>query len=140
MRKIVTSLAFLALLIPGIGRAEGLGIAFVDAPEMGSGTCTGRDATEAFARARKQCQDQGGTAAECRDVAYCEPAGWSVDLFKQNREGFHWHAVHCGLASREDALALSRTLCDTKAHPDFAECAAVRLLDENGLPRDIPAE
>ena len=57
------------------------GIAFVQAPEMSSGVCTGKDAAAAFDCARKQCVDGGGTDEDCLEQAFCFPARFSVDGF-----------------------------------------------------------
>ena len=66
------------------------GIAFVYAPEMGSGVCTGGTPEKAFACAREKCIREGGNMPACKRIAWCFPARWSVDVFLQNADGFHW--------------------------------------------------
>ncbi|MBB4066730.1 hypothetical protein [Gellertiella hungarica] len=140
MRKIVTTLAMMAAFMASPALAERKGIAFVEAPEMSSGMCTGANREEAFGCARKQCIDNGGTDADCIDTTYCFPAFWSVDVFKQNNDGFHWHEIHCGAGSKEDALAIAKAVCDKVRNPELMECAAARLFDEDGKEYEVPAE
>lgn len=86
---ICTILLGLALSAFGAQAQEGgrRGIAYVEAPEMSSGVCTGRDAASAFACAKKACISGGGTKQDCLEIAYCFPARWSVDVFAQSEEG-----------------------------------------------------
>lgn len=139
-KSICTILAFLAIsLAPATApAADGrAGIAYVQAPEMSSGTCTGKDAKSAFACARKQCIDGGGTDEDCVDIAYCFPARFSVDVFVQSQEGAHWHEFYCGWDSKEVALAAAEVACDKEKRPYLMECAPVLIYDEDGNQEEI---
>lgn len=116
------------------------GIAFVQAPEMSSGVCTGKDAASAFDCAKKQCIDGGGTAEDCLEQAYCFPARFSVDVFMQSSEGPHWHEYFCGWESKELALAAAKVACDNVKRPDLIECTAVLTYDEDGTSEEVPMD
>ncbi len=108
------------------------GIAFVYAPEMGSGVCTGGTPEKAFACAREQCIREGGNISACKRIAWCFPARWSVDVFLQNADGFHWHEFSCGLDSRETATKVAAVQCDRKTRPYLRECMVTRFFDPDG--------
>ncbi|MCF6370044.1 hypothetical protein [Rhizobium halophilum] len=113
-------------------------IAFSQAPEMSSGHCVADSIREALDCAKKQCIDGGGTNEDCLETTACFPAGWSVDIFVQQRDGPHWHEVHCGFDSREGALQVVDAVCNRTRRSDLVECSAVRLLDEQGKEHEVP--
>lgn len=135
---------FLALLlsVSAAQAEEGgrKGIAFVQAPEMSSGVCTGANADEAFACARKQCVDGGGMDEDCVAMSYCFPALYSVEVSILHTEGLHWEEFYCGWESKEAALAAAKVACDRERRPDLSECSAVLLYDEDGNSEDAPSE
>ncbi|MGV8939834.1 MAG: hypothetical protein ACOH2J_22175 [Allorhizobium sp.] len=116
------------------------GIAYVEAPEISSGVCTGRDAASAFACAKKACISGGGTKQDCLEIAYCFPARWSVDVFAQSEEGNHWHEFYCGWDSKALALAAARTACEKRQRSGLIECSAVLVYDEDGTEYEVPPE
>ncbi|MFM7707980.1 MAG: hypothetical protein ACKO9D_08205 [Gammaproteobacteria bacterium] len=125
--------AFAALCLSAAAQTTGpSGIAFVYAPEMGSGVCTGGTPEKAFACAREKCIREGGNAQACKRIAWCFPARWSVDVFLQNADGFHWHEFSCGLDSRETAAKVAEVQCDRKTRPYLRECTVTRFFDPNG--------
>jgi hypothetical protein len=134
MRPIL--LAF-ALTLPSAALAQLMGIAFVEAPEQGSGLAMAALPEEAFEQATQACMETGALAEDCYAVTWCFPAGWSIDLFQQHREGPHWHAFHCGLPDRETALAVAATICEAGLKGYLIECAPVRLIDPEGTQFDI---
>lgn len=113
-------------------------IGFSQAPEMSSGVCVGGSIREALDCAKKECIAGGGTKEDCLETTACFPAGWSLDVFVQHREGLHWHEVHCGFDSREGALAAADAVCNRTRRTDLVECSAVRLLDEEGHEHEPP--
>lgn len=116
------------------------GIAFVQAPEMSSGVCAGKDAASAFDCAKKQCIDGGGTQEDCLEQAYCFPGRYSVDVFMQSSEGPHWHEFYCGWDSKELALAAAKVACDNGKRTDLIECTPVMLYDEDGNSEEVPMD
>lgn len=141
--RVFTSVAAaaLALSLPDAAAQDGpAGIAFVYAPEQGSGVCTGEDPSAAIDCARQSCIDGGAHPDDCAPVAWCFPAGWSVAVGVLHREGLHWSEFSCGWPSREAALAAGNVLCDLSYRGDFIEdCVVGTLWDENGnevLPED----
>ncbi|GAB4276690.1 MAG: hypothetical protein Kow0013_30280 [Pararhodobacter sp.] len=111
------------------------GIAFVQAPEQSSGMAMGATPQEAFAAATAQCIAGGALAEDCVPSAWCRPAGWSVDLFVQHREGPHWHEVVCGLPEEAVALSVAAALCDLGDRPWIAVCDLVQIHDPTGTPQ-----
>lgn len=131
------ALATLAACGPFPAAASGpVGIAYVAAPERASGICTAPNPDRAFACARERCAAQGRAQGvkpgECLRLAWCYPAGWSVVVSAQHRDGFHAPRFTCGLDSREQALKLAALQCDRAAHPYLLECAAVELHGPDG--------
>ena len=127
----ITVLALLCLA--SAARASGpTGIAFVHAPEMGSGVCMGGTPDKAFACARERCIREGGNAQACKRIAWCFPARWSVDVFLQNEDGVHWHEFTCGLDSRATAAKVAAVQCDRTSRPDLRECMVTRFFDPEG--------
>ena len=108
------------------------GIAFVQAPEQGGGVCTGATMDEAFSCAVALCMETGAADEDCLRTNWCQPAGWSVDVFVQHREGPHWHEVACGLANRAIAEAVGEAICDREARDYLIECATVQVYDPEG--------
>ena len=131
------SLIALALILPLAAKAQPMGIAYVEAPEQGSGLALAALLEDAFALATQACMETGALAQDCLPVAWCFPAGWSVDLFQQHREGPHWHAVHCGLPDRATALAVAATICAAGLKGHLIDCAPVRLIDPEGTQVDL---
>ena len=120
--------------LPAAAAAQFPGIAFVQAPESGAGVGTG-DYAAAMAAAMAQCQ----TPAEAEDcqssVIWCQPAGWSIDLFVQHIEGIHWHQVQCGLPDRATAERVADAICTLPADSYLIECTLVQLYDPDGRPQ-----
>lgn len=131
--------AFALSLCPAAAQEEGgrAGIAFVQAPEMASAVCTGKDAASAFACAKTQCIEDGGTDEDCVEMAYCFPALYSVQVSVLHTEGIHWQEFHCGWDSREAALQAAKTACDTELRPFIADCMATAIYDEDGNMEDL---
>lgn len=131
--EFVAVLAILLAVSCGVARAQGpVGIAFAEAPEMGSGVCVAGNPDAGFACAREKCMQGGAEARDCLRVAWCYPAGWSVDVFMQHREGPHWHEYSCGWASREAAEKAVQIKCGPPATEQLIECAAMRFWDPQG--------
>jgi hypothetical protein len=128
----LVALAAFAVLLPPLRAAAQVGIAYVEAPERSSATCTAANPERAFACARERCAVRGVKAGECMRLAWCFPAGWSVLVFTQNRDGFHGHRFTCGLESRELALKVAALQCDRADKPYLAECGATELFDPEG--------
>ncbi|KPQ06736.1 MAG: hypothetical protein HLUCCA12_09015 [Rhodobacteraceae bacterium HLUCCA12] len=122
-----------ALAVPAQAQDWPRGIAFVQAPEMSSGVGTGHTPEEGFAAATRQCVDGGARAEDCFPTNWCQPAGWSVDLFVMHQEGVHWHEVVCGLPSRAAAEGVAAVLCDPEIRDWLIECAPVQVYDEAGI-------
>lgn len=135
MRKSLCPLALgLGLAVPNIALAQGGpdGIAFVQAPEQSWGVAMGATPAEAFARATAQCVEGGALAEDCLQTNWCQPAGWSVDLFVMHQEGIHWHEVVCGLPNEEIAQAVAAEICDKAAREMIIECDLVQVYDHDG--------
>ncbi|MEM1378845.1 MAG: hypothetical protein AAGG69_15800 [Pseudomonadota bacterium] len=124
----------LFMLNPVIANAQDglLGIAFVQAPEQGGGVAVDTDMDHAFKKATEECMANGAFAEDCLRTNWCQPAGWSVDLFLQHVEGVHWHEVVCGLPTEEIARSIVPALCDTSDRQYIAACMMVQLYDPNG--------
>ena len=136
MPKLLLAAALAALLPTASFANDGpSGIAFAYAPEQGSGMCTGGNPTTALDCARQKCvADTGALPQDCARVAWCFPAGWSVVVGVQHREGIHWSEFSCGWPSREAALAAGEVLCDLNFRDYIQQCAVGGLWDENGEP------
>lgn len=135
----LTSL-FLALHVPAApaGADNGTGgIAFVQAPEQSSGACAAGNPDKGFACARQKCAEGGAAAGDCLRVAWCYPAGWSVDVFMQHREGPHWHDYSCGWVSRQAALKAAEVKCDPAFADTLIECAPVMLWSPEGVEQPV---
>jgi len=133
----VRSCALLVGLLLALGStwvaAQGpKGIAYVEAPERSAGVCVAGSPEKGFACARNRCAESGVPGNECLRRAWCYPAGWSVDMFLQDRNGIHWHEFTCGLASQELAQALARLKCEPKHAAAYIECTPVRYFDPDG--------
>lgn len=140
-QRLEVTLFSLILTIFTIGSAQARNaIAFSQAPEMSSGVCVGKSIRKALDCARKQCIDGGGTAEDCLETTACFPAGWTIDIFVQAKDGPHWHEVHCGFDSKETALEASKAICDPKLRKDLMECSVVVLYDEDGKSIEPPAQ
>lgn len=138
--RLLLAVSALALtVLPALGQEGGRqGIAYVQAPEMSSGVGFGPDAASAFAAAKQQCIEGGGTAEDCLEMSYCFPARFSVDVFLQQSDGPHWHEFYCGWDSKELALEAARVACDLQKRPYLIECAPVMLFDEDGKSEEVP--
>ncbi len=120
--------------------AEGRGaVGFSQAPEMSSGVCFASSIRKALDCAKKKCIKDGGTAEDCLETTACFPAGWSIDVFAQSKEGPHWHETFCGFDSKETAIKASRSICDMKQRKGLMECSLVAIYDEDGKKFD-PAQ
>ncbi|MFZ2099683.1 MAG: hypothetical protein WAU86_03870 [Oricola sp.] len=108
------------------------GIAFVRAPEQGGGVCMGATPEEGFSCAVKQCVESGAADEDCIRTNWCQPSGWSVDIFAQHSEGPHWHEVICGLPSEAIARAAAAHVCDRSERDYLIECAVVQVYDPDG--------
>ncbi len=128
--KTLIGTAFAGLL--AITPALADGIAFVQAPEQGSGVAIGATMEEAFGKAVAQCMESGALKEDCIRTNWCEPAGFSVDVFLQHSEGPHWHEVVCGLPDEQIARNVGEALCDRDARPYLIECAVVQVYDPDG--------
>ena len=109
-----------------------MGIAFVQAPEQGGGVAVDRDMERAFDKATAECMSNGAAAEDCLRTNWCQPAGWSVDLFLQHQEGVHWHEVVCGMPTEAIARASVSILCDMSDRTYIAACQMVQLYDPEG--------
>lgn len=124
----------LAAACPATAQDGPRGIAFAQAPEQSFGVGTGANAREAIEAAVDRCVDGGAAPRDCIVTNYCSPAGWSVDLFVQHREGLHWHEVTCGLPDRRIAEGIEKLACDRGIRPWLIECTLVQIYDPDGKP------
>ena len=122
----------LAAATPSLAQDGPKGIAFVQAPEQGGGVCVGATPEEGFSCAVAQCMESGATDEDCIRTNWCQPAGWSVDVFVQHSEGPHWHEVLCGLPTQAIAEAAAVHLCDRGQRDYLIECAVVQIYDPDG--------
>lgn len=135
MRVLFVAL-ILAAPLPAFAQVDGpAGIAFVQAPEQASGMAMGRTPAEAFASATAACVDGGAYPDDCIPTNWCQPAGWSVDVFAQHQEGIHWHEVVCGLPSEAIAHSVGESLCEASERPFLIECMVTQVYDPEGKPR-----
>lgn len=132
MHKLILALATAVTFpLPALAQVPS-GIAFVQAPEQSSGVAMGATPEEAFVAATAICIEGGAYPEDCLQTNWCNPAGWSVDLFVQHREGIHWHEVVCGLPSEALAKTVGEALCAPEQRPDIIECLVVQIYDPNG--------
>ncbi|MBN8290444.1 hypothetical protein JI664_00550 [Rhodobacter sp. NTK016B] len=127
-------LLMIACLAPLPAFAEA-GIAFVQAPEMSSGMAAGASRGEAIDAAIAECVAGGAMEEDCIVTNWCAPAGWSIDIFAQHREGLHWHEVVCGLPTRAVGEMVAQTMCDRGERPELIECQLVQVYDHEGTPQ-----
>lgn len=133
------SAAVLSLASTGAAAQTGpLGIAYVQAPEQGGGVAMGATPEEALAGARQGCIETGADARDCLPIAWCMPAGWSVDVFVQHVEGIHWHEFYCGLPERAIAEQVANAVCNLDARPWLVVCQAAQVYDPDGVPQFDP--
>lgn len=130
-------LVLLSPLLPlsAAAQDEPPGIAFVQAPELSSGMALAATPAQGFAAATAQCVAGGADAQDCLPTNWCQPAGWSVDLFVQHVEGLHWHEVVCGLPAEAVALSVAAALCNHEDRPWIAACDLVQVYDPDGVPQ-----
>lgn len=126
------ALAAMLFTAPAMAQDGPVGIAFVEAPEQGGGVAVAGDRETAFAEATAQCMESGALEEDCLPVRWCFPAGWSIDVFVQHREGPHWHEVICGVANAAVARSLVSHVCDRTERPELLECALVQVYDPDG--------
>jgi len=113
------------------------GIAFVEAPEQGGGVCFGKNAAEGFQCAMDQCLESGAYAEDCYEIKWCYPSGWAADIFKQHREGNHWHDYLCGWDSEADLDAAIKIACEGSSAEYLIECSAVYKWSPDGTRIDL---
>jgi len=130
--RTTTLLAAVIAALVAVTPAFSDGIAFVQAPEQGGGVAVGATMEEAFGKAVAQCMESGALEEDCIRTNWCEPAGFSVDVFLQHAEGPHWHEVICGLPDEQIARNVGETLCNRDARPYLIECAVVQVYDPDG--------
>ena len=111
------------------------GIAFVQAPEQSFGVAMGATPQEGFANAVQACVEGGALADDCIPTNWCQPAGWSIDLFVMHQEGLHWHEIVCGLPNEDVALSVGAALCDLNDRDGIGMCDLVQVYDPNGTPQ-----
>ncbi|MEO1701882.1 MAG: hypothetical protein AAFR71_07490 [Pseudomonadota bacterium] len=134
MKQTISTAAAMFLLTVTCAQAQDgpVGIAFVQAPEQGSGVATGPNPIVAFERARAQCMESGAAESDCLRTNWCYPANWSIDIFAQHREGIHWHEIVCGLHSESAARATAEAICNMEEREFLIECSLVQLYDPTG--------
>lgn len=133
--KAVIALCALLLATSASAQNGPVGIAFVQAPEQGSGVATATNPDEAFRLAREQCMESGALESDCLRTNWCYPAGWSIDVFVQHTEGPHWHEVVCGLPTEAAAKATAEAMCSKDERAYLLECSMVQLYNELGEPQ-----
>lgn len=114
---------------------ERKGIAFVQAVEQGGGVCMADTPERGFTCAVKECTTGGAAHEDCLPMAWCKPAGWSVDVFLQHNEGVHWHEVSCGWAEKSLALRAASVICDQTVRQFIVACMVVQIYDPEGKPQ-----
>lgn len=112
-----------------------LGVAFVQAVEQFSGVVFATDYAEAASLAMADCTGAGAQAQDCQVMAWCQPAGWAVQVAMMHTEGPHWSEFHCGLPDAATATAVADALCDSTARPYLIECNLVQMWDWDGAPQ-----
>ncbi len=118
-------LATCAVPTTSLGQSFEQGIAFVQAVEQGNGVCFGKTPAEAFACATQKCAATSEYPEECQPMKWCSPSGWSADIFKQSKEGPHWHQYLCGWDSEADLDAAVEVACGGSAKEYLIECQVV---------------
>ncbi len=131
MRIWIAAAAALSIATPALAQGP-IGIAIVEAPEQSGGVCFADNLDKAFDCARAQCVDGGALRSDCYRVRWCYPAGWSADVFIQNKDGFHFHDYLCGWDSRETLEAAARIKCDATLRDTILDCALVRMWNDDG--------
>lgn len=111
------------------------GIAFVQAPELGSGMCMADNPEAGFACAVEKCRESGAQDADCIRTNWCQPAGWSVDVFLLHNEGIHWHEISCGWAEQSLAMQAATAICDRDVRQFIVDCSVVQVYDPDGNPQ-----
>ncbi|MFN3954751.1 MAG: hypothetical protein ACK4LQ_09880 [Pararhodobacter sp.] len=134
MRYLVAALMLLPAA-PALGFEGPPGIAFVQAPEQGSGMALATSPEAGLAEATAQCMESGALAEDCIPTNWCQPAGWTVDIFVMHEAGLHWHEVVCGLPSRPVAMRVAEVLCDSELRPEIIDCMLAQIFDPAGEPR-----
>jgi len=137
-RVAIFATALLAALTTNLPAEERKGIAFVHTPEQSGGVCVANTAEDGFACATKKCVDGGASGKDCIKTNWCQPAGWSVDVFLQHNEGVHWHEISCGWATKSAALAAAKILCDPKERQYVVDCLVTALYDPSGKTVELP--
>lgn len=135
MRISPPALVVLCLPAAALAQDHPPGIAFAQAPEQSLGVAVGSDPAATIAAAVADCVAGGALAADCIPTNWCQPAGWSVDVFVQHVEGLHWHEVVCGLPGEAVALSVAAALCDRDDRPWIAHCDLVQVHDPQGAPQ-----
>lgn len=126
------TIAAALIALPAAAQDGPKGIAFVQAPEQSGGVCTGATPEEGFACAVAECTAGGAADEDCIRTNWCQPAGWSVDIFVQHSEGPHWHEVVCGMPSEAIARAAALHACDPNERDYLIECSVVQVYDPEG--------
>jgi hypothetical protein len=133
MKSLAAALIVLAFLCGAAQAQDGpMGIAFVQAPEQGAGTCIANNPDRGFACAKEKCVAAGAPASECLRVQWCYPHMWAADVFVQNQEGVHWHEYLCGWDSRETLEAAVAVKCDRTLRAYLLECSVVEMWSDLG--------
>jgi hypothetical protein len=132
MRALGLNTVLVLMISTSVHAGGPVGIAYAEAPEAASGVCTGNNPEQAFACARARCAAAGVAPAQCLRVAWCFPAGWSVDVFVQDMNGLHGHEFSCGWPTREMAELAGALHCDQPRDNPLGYCATVRLFDPAG--------
>jgi hypothetical protein len=131
-RPYLIALAAMLSTSPASAQDGPKGIAFVQAPQQGGGVCLGATPEEGFACAAAECTAGSAADEDCIRTNWCQPAGWSVDVFMQHREGPHWHEVICGIPTETIAKAAASHLCDMNERDYLIECSVVQIYDPRG--------
>lgn len=134
MKSLLSIATLIIFLLPLQARATGIAIA--EAPEQSFGVCFGDSSINTLNCAREKCAAAGESTrkSDCLRVLWCFPMGWTVDVFKQNSEGLHWHEYSCGWSSKEKALQASKIKCND----DFLiECSPVRIWTPKGEEQEV---
>ena len=116
---------------------ESRGIAFVQAPELGDGICFASSPEAGFSCAIAQCMESGAEKVDCLTMRWCQPAGWSADIFMQHKEGIHWHDYQCGWQSEAELDAAIKIMCEGSGSEYLIECAVVQKWQPDGTPVSV---
>jgi hypothetical protein len=136
MRLLAAALTLVwSLIFPALAQDGPLGIAYVQAPEMGGGVCFGVDARQTIDCAQQICvRDTGLEAADCIIEGWCSPMRWTADIFVQHSEGPHWHAIQCGWSSEAKMYEAVALFC---TEDYFLECSVTRVWNPQGEPQEV---